>query len=118
MSKIQMVDLISQYKKIKSEVQEEINKVLDKVQFINGPVVKEFQADLEAYLGVQHVISCANGTDALQIIMMAHDFPKGSEVLVPSYTYVATVEVIALLGFRPVFVEVCPKSFNRILCKR
>ena len=110
--KIQMVDLVSQYAKIKEEVKAELNEVLDSAMFINGPAVHAFQAALEEYLGVRHVIPCANGTDALQIIMMAHDFPKGAEVLVPSYTYVATVEVIALLGFKPVFVEVCPKSFN------
>ena len=107
-----MVDLISQYQNIKDEVQHEINQVLDTAAFINGPVVKAFQEDLEAYLKVKHVIPCANGTDALQIIMMAHDFPKEAEVLVPSFTYVATVEVIALLGFKPVFVEVDEHSFN------
>ncbi|HEY9117991.1 MAG TPA: DegT/DnrJ/EryC1/StrS family aminotransferase [Roseivirga sp.] len=112
MSDIQMVDLISQYQNIKTEIQAEINKVLDSATFINGPIVKEFQASLESYLNVKHVIPCANGTDALQIIMMAYDFPKGSEVLVPSYTYVATVEVIALLGLKPVFVEVDPNTFN------
>ncbi len=112
MEPIRMVDLVGQYDKIREEVKEELNKVLDSAAFINGPAVQEFQADLEAYLNVNHVIPCANGTDALQIIMMAHNFPKGSEILVPSYTYVATVEVIALLGFKPVFVEVCPKSFN------
>ena len=110
--KIQMVDLVSQYANIKEEVKSELDQVLDSAMFINGPAVHRFQADLEAYLDVKHVIPCANGTDALQIIMMAYDFPKGAEVLVPSYTYVATVEVIALLGFKPVFVEVCPKSFN------
>ena len=107
-----MVDLISQYKNIKQEVLDEMSQVLDHAQFINGPVVKEFQNNLELFLNVDHVIPCANGTDALQIIMMAYDFPKGAEVLVPSYTYVATVEVVALLGLKPVFVEVCPKSFN------
>lgn len=112
MKKIQMVDLISQYESIKAEVKTELDRVLDSAMFINGPLVKEFQADLERYLEVKHVIPCANGTDALQVIMMAHDFPKGAEVLVPSYTYVATVEVIALLGFKPVFVEVYPDSFN------
>jgi len=110
--KIQMVDLISQYQKIKDEVKAELDRVLDSAMFINGPLVKEFQADLEQYLGVKHVIPCANGTDALQVTMMAYDFPAGAEVLVPSYTYVATVEVIALLGFKPVFVEVYPDSFN------
>lgn len=112
MEQIRMVDLIGQYKKIKEEVMLELNKVLDTASFINGPAVRDFQSDLEDYLKVNHVIPCANGTDALQIIMMAYDFPKESEVLVPSYTYVATVEVIALLGLKPVFVEVCPKSFN------
>lgn len=107
-----MVDLISQYQDIKEEIRTEFDRVLDSAMFINGPLVKEFQVDLETYLGVDHVIPCANGTDALQVIMMAYDFPKGSEVLVPSYTYVATVEVIALLGFKPVFVEVYPDSFN------
>ncbi len=112
MKKIQMVDLISQYEDIKEEVKAEFDRVLDTAMFINGPLVKEFQADLEAYLDVKHVIPCANGTDALQVIMMAYNFPKGAEVLVPSYTYVATVEVIALLGFKPVFVEAYPDSFN------
>lgn len=112
MKKLQMVDLVSQYAKIKEEVKAELNEVLDSAMFINGPAVHGFQAALEKYLDVKHVIPCANGTDALQIIMMAYDFPKGSQVLVPSYTYVATVEVIALLGYTPVFVEVCPKTFN------
>lgn len=107
-----MVDLIGQYAKIKEEVKSELNEILESAMFINGPAVHKFQSSLEEYLGSKNVIPCANGTDALQIIMMAHNFPKGAEVLVPSYTYVATVEVIALLGFKPVFVEVCPKSFN------
>jgi UDP-2-acetamido-2-deoxy-ribo-hexuluronate aminotransferase len=111
-NKIQMVDLIGQYAKIKEEVNIEINKVLENATFINGPSVHEFQKALEAYLGVKHVIPCANGTDALQVIMMAYDFPKGAEVIVPSFTYVATVEVIALLGLTPVFVEVYPDTFN------
>ncbi|MHA7099847.1 DegT/DnrJ/EryC1/StrS family aminotransferase [Roseivirga pacifica] len=112
MEPIRMVDLVGQYAKIKEEVKPEIDKVLESATFINGPVVHEFQANLEEYLGARHVIPCANGTDALQIIMMAHNFPKGAEVLVPSFTYVATVEVIALLGFKPVFVEVYPDTFN------
>ena len=111
-NKIQMVDLVSQYAKIKDEIRIELDKVLDRAMFINGPAVREFQTDLENYLGVKHVIPCANGTDALQVIMMAYDFPKGAEVLVPSYTYVATVEVIALLGLKPIFVEVYPDTFN------
>ena len=112
MKEIRMVDLVGQYAKIKDEVKAEIDQVLESAMFINGPAVHQFQNDLQHYLGIKHVIPCANGTDALQVIMMAYDFPKGAEVLVPSFTYVATVEVIALLGLRPVFVEVCPKSFN------
>jgi dTDP-4-amino-4,6-dideoxygalactose transaminase len=112
MKSIQMVDLVSQYDRIKEEIKTEIDKVLDSASFINGPSVKEFQKGLEDYLNVKHVIPCANGTDALQVIMMAYDFPKGSEVIVPSFTYVATVEVIALLGLTPVFVEVYPDTFN------
>lgn len=107
-----MVDLISQYQNIKEEIKAEFDRVLESAAFINGPLVKEFQTDLEQYLDVKHVIPCANGTDALQVAMMACYFPKGAEVLVPSFTYVATVEVIALLGFKPVFVEVYPDSFN------
>lgn len=107
-----MVDLKGQYAKIKDEIKVEFDRVLDSAAFINGPLVKEFQSDLENYLNIKHVIPCANGTDALQVAMMAYDFPKGSEILVPSFTYVATVEVIALLGFKPVFVEVYPDSFN------
>ena len=110
--KIQMVDLKGQYEQIKDEIRSEFDKVLDSAAFINGLVVKEFQADLEQYLRVKHVIPCANGTDALQIAMMAYNFPKNAEILVPSFTYVATVEVIALLGFKPVFVEVEPDTFN------
>ena len=112
MKEIRMVDLVGQYAKIKDEVKEEVNNILESAAFINGPAVHNFQTSLEKYLDVKHVIPCANGTDALQIIMMAYDFPKGSEILVPSYTYVATVEVIALLGFKPVFVEVYPDTFN------
>ncbi|PIQ47524.1 MAG: transcriptional regulator [Cytophagales bacterium CG12_big_fil_rev_8_21_14_0_65_40_12] len=112
MKSIQMVDLVSQYDRFKEEIKTEIDKVLDSASFINGPSVKEFQKGLENYLNVKHVIPCANGTDALQVIMMAYDFPKGSEVIVPSFTYVATVEVIALLGLIPVFVEVYPDTFN------
>ena len=80
-NKIQMVDLVSQYAKIKDEIRIELDKVLDSAMFINGPAVHEFQADLEELLEVKHVIPCANGTDALQVIMMAYDFPKGAEVL-------------------------------------
>ena len=109
---IQMVDLIGQYQKIKSEVDEAVLEVIESAAFINGPKVKEFQASLEAYLGVKHVIPCANGTDALQIALMALDLRPGDEVIVPAFTYVATAEVIALLNLSPVMVDVDPETFN------
>ena len=111
MKKIQMVDLISQYQKIKPAVDEAIGEILTTAQFINGPEVKGFQSELEDYLGVKHVIPCANGTDALQIAMMALGLKPGDEVITPSFTYIATVEVVALLGLKPVFVEVDDKTF-------
>jgi len=111
MKKIQMVDLISQYEKIKPAVDEAIEGILATAQFINGPEVKGFQSELEDYLGVKHVIPCANGTDALQIAMMALGLKPGDEVITPSFTYIATVEVVALLGLKPVFVEVDDKTF-------
>ena len=112
MKKIQMVDLISQYEKIKPEVQTAIDDILDNAQFINGPDVKSFQSELEAYLGVKHVIPCANGTDALQISMMALGLKPGDEVITPSYTYIATTEVIGLLRLKPVFVDCEKDTFN------
>jgi len=112
MGKVQMVDLFSQYKRIKTEIDQAILDTVAEGKFINGPAVREFADDLENYLGVEHVIPCANGTDALQIAMMAYGWRSGSEILVPSWTYVATVEVIALLGLKPIFVEVDPKTFN------
>ncbi|TNE75362.1 MAG: DegT/DnrJ/EryC1/StrS family aminotransferase [Bacteroidetes bacterium] len=111
MKKIQMVDLISQYEKIKPEVDRAISGVLETAQFINGPEVRSFQSELESYLGVKHVIPCANGTDALQIALMALDLKPGDEVITPSFTYIATTEVIALLGLKPVFVEVEQDTF-------
>lgn len=111
MKKIQMVDLISQYQKIKPAIDEAIGGILETAQFINGPEVKGFQSELEEYLGVKHVIPCANGTDALQIAMMALGLKPGDEVITPSFTYIATVEVVALLGLKPVFVEVDDKTF-------
>ncbi len=110
--KIQMVDLKGQYEKIREEVNSGIQNVLDSGAFINGPAVKEFQADLENYLGVKHVIPCANGTDALQIAMMALGLKAGDEVITASFTYVATAEVIGLLGLTPVLVDVDPETFN------
>lgn len=110
--KIQMVDLKSQYQKIKAEVDKEIQEVIENTAFINGPAVKEFQNDLEKYLKVKHVIPCANGTDALQIAMMALDLKPGDEVITADFTYVATAEVIGLLGLTPVLVDVNPETFD------
>lgn len=107
-----MVDLKSQYRKIKKQVNTEFSKILDTAAFINGPVVHEFQQDFEQYLAVKHVIPCANGTDSLQIAMMALDLKPGDEVIVPSFTYVATAEVIALLGLTPIMTDVDPNTFN------
>jgi dTDP-4-amino-4,6-dideoxygalactose transaminase len=112
MKKIQMVDLKSQYEKIKSEVDKGIHEVIDSCAFINGPAVKTFQADLEDYLGVKHVIPCANGTDALQVSMMALGLKPGDEVITTSFTFIATAEVIALLKLTPVLVDVEPDTFN------
>ncbi len=110
--KLQMVDLQGQYKEIKDEVLENINEVLTTGAFINGPLVKKFQKNMETYLGVERVIPCANGTDALQIAMMALGLEPGDEVIVPAFTYVATAEVIALLGLTPVMVDVDSDTFN------
>jgi dTDP-4-amino-4,6-dideoxygalactose transaminase len=110
--KIQMVDLKSQYEKIKTEVDDGIQDVITNTAFINGPAVKEFQSDLENYLNVKHVIPCANGTDALQIAMMALDLKPGDEVITASFTYVATAEVIGLLGLTPVLVDVYEDTFD------
>jgi UDP-2-acetamido-2-deoxy-ribo-hexuluronate aminotransferase len=110
--KIQMVDLKGQYEKIKEEVDAGIQQVINSTAFINGPAVKEFQADFEKYLNVKHVIPCANGTDALQIAMMALDLKPGDEVITASFTYVATAEVIGLLGLVPVLVDVDPDTFD------
>jgi UDP-2-acetamido-2-deoxy-ribo-hexuluronate aminotransferase len=112
MDKIQMVDLQKQYKHIKNEINMAIQQVIDQSAFINGPDVKEFQNALEEYLGVRHVIPCANGTDALQIAMMALGLKPGDEVIAPDFTFIATVEVVALLGLKLVVVDVDPGTFN------
>ena len=112
MKKIQMVDLKGQYEFIKEEVQTSFNKVLSTTAFINGPAVKEFQEDLEHYLGVKHVIPCANGTDALQIALMGLKLQPGDEVITADFTFAATVEVISLLQLKPVLVDVDPRTFN------
>ena len=109
---IVMVDLKSQYQSIKTEIDSAIHKVLDSSGFINGPEVATFNEALAQYHGCSYAIGCANGTDALQIALMALDLQPGDEVLVPTFTYVATVEVIALLGLVPVMVDVYEDSFN------
>lgn len=110
--KIQMVDLKGQYMKIKPEVDAAIQNVIDNTSFINGPIVKEFAQNLSEYMGGCHVIPCANGTDALQIALMALDLKPGDEVIVPAFTYVASAEVIGLLGLTPVMVDVDYDTFN------
>jgi UDP-2-acetamido-2-deoxy-ribo-hexuluronate aminotransferase len=111
MDAIQMVDLKKQYRKIQADVDKAVLDVLESSAFINGKPVQEFATQLAAYLGVKHVIPCANGTDALQIAMMALDLKPGDEVITPSFTYVATTEVVALLRLKPVFVDVDPQTF-------
>ena len=106
-----MVDLHSQYDKIKDEIDQAIQEVVSSTKFINGPAVKAFADDLAAYLKVNYVIPCANGTDALQIAMMALNLQPGDEVIIPAFTYVATAEVIALLKLTPVMVDVDPRTF-------
>lgn len=112
MKKIQMVDLKSQYDQIKDTVNASIQEVLDTTSYINGPQVHSFQKNLETYLDVKHVIPCANGTDALQIIMMGMGLQPGDEVITADFTFAATVEVIALLQLTPVLVDVEPDTFN------
>ena len=112
MKKIQMVDLKGQYEVIKDTVNNSVIEVIESTAFINGPKVHEFQKNLEHYLGVKHVIPCANGTDALQIAMMGLGLKPGDEVITADFTFAATVEVIALLGLTPVLVDVNPETFN------
>ena len=112
MKKIQMVDLKSQYEKIKSTVDASIQEVLNTNTYINGPLVHQFQKNLEDYLGVKHVIPCANGTDALQIAMMGLDLKPGDEVITADFTFAATVEVIALLQLTPILVDVDLHNMN------
>jgi dTDP-4-amino-4,6-dideoxygalactose transaminase len=107
-----MVDLRGQYHKIKDEIDRAILSCVESTAYINGPDVKRFQENLEEYLRAKHVIPCANGTDALQVALMALPLEQGDEVIVPSFTYVATTEVIALLRLKPVMVEVDEDSFN------
>lgn len=112
MRKIQMVDLVSQYEKIQPEVDEAITQVIHSSAYINGPEVKAFQADLEKYLDVKHVIPCANGTDALQVALMALELDEGDEVITADFTFAATVEVIELLKLKSVLVDVEADTFN------
>lgn len=107
-----MVDLIGQYKKIKKEIDKAVIDVIESSAYINGPKVHEFQESLEKYLDVKHVIPVANGTDALQIALMGLGLKPGDEVIVPAFTYVATAEVIALLGLTPIMVDVDPDTYN------
>lgn len=107
-----MVDLKTQYHKIKEEVDKAVSEVIESAAFINGPEVKSFQMEMEQYLDVKHVIPCANGTDALQVSMMALGLEEGDEVITTTFTFVATVEVIALLKLKPVLVDVEPDTFN------
>jgi len=107
-----MVDLVGQYYKIKDEVDTAIQDVIASAAFINGPAVKAFQSDLEHYLNIKHVIPCGNGTDALQVALMALGLQPGDEVITTTFTFIATAEVIALLKLRPVLVDVCPNTFN------
>ena len=112
MRPIQMVDLIAQYQTIKEEVNASVLQTIESGAFINGPAVQQFKKQLEAYLNVRAVIPCANGTDALQIALMALDLAPGDEVIVPAFTYVATAEVIGLLRLQPIMVDVDPTTFN------
>jgi UDP-2-acetamido-2-deoxy-ribo-hexuluronate aminotransferase len=109
---IQMVDTKNQYLKIKKEVDSAIQSVIDSTQFIQGPAVKEFESNVQKYLGCKYAIGCASGTDALQIAMMAMGIKPGDEILTTPFTFVATTETIAILGARPVYVDIDPKTFN------
>lgn len=112
MKRIQMVDLQGQYLKIKDEIDAAVSSVISQAAFIQGPQVKSFSSALANYIHSPFVVTCANGTDALQIAMMALNLKPGDEVILPVHTYVATAEVIALLGLKPVFVDVRPDHFN------
>ena len=111
MRKIQMVDLGTQYLKIQDEVDAAMKEVILNSSFINGPAVKKFEQELAVYLDVPYVIGCANGTDALQVAMMALDLPPGSEIITPSFSYAALAEMIHLLGHKPVYCEVDPATY-------
>ncbi len=107
-----MVDLKTQYDKIKPEIDKAIQQVIDSAAFIKGPQIKQFEKELAYDLNINHVIGCGNGTDALQISLMALDLKQGDEVITPDFTFISTVEVIALLGLKPILVDVDPYTFN------
>jgi UDP-2-acetamido-2-deoxy-ribo-hexuluronate aminotransferase len=112
MKNIQMVDLIGQYQPIAEQIKSAFDHILNNASFINGADVKLFCQELAEFLAVKHVIPCANGTDALQIALMAYDFEPGDEIILPNFTYIATAEVIALLRLTPVYVDIDPLTFN------
>jgi UDP-2-acetamido-2-deoxy-ribo-hexuluronate aminotransferase len=112
MKKISMVDLHGQYQRIKPEIDQAIQRVIDSAVFVKGTEVKEFENELARYLGVKHVIACGNGTDALQISLMALGLKPGDEVITPDFTFISTVEVSVLLGLTPVLVDVDSGTFN------
>lgn len=112
MQSIQMVDLRTQYLRLKQEIDAAMQEVIDTTAFVKGPKVSEFEKNLANYLGAKHVIACANGTDALQIALMALGLKPGDEVIAPTFTFIASAEIIALLGLTPVLVDVEPDSFN------
>jgi UDP-2-acetamido-2-deoxy-ribo-hexuluronate aminotransferase len=112
MKEIQMVDLGSQYERLKPAIDSAIKRVIDSTAFIKGPDVESFEQEMAAYLGIDHVVACGNGTDALQIAMMALGLKPGDEVITTNFTFIATVEVVALLGLKPVLTDPCPDSFN------
>ena len=112
MKEIRMVDLHSQYLTIKDEIDTAISQVIQSTEFIHGYAVKQFQQNLENYLGAKHVIPCANGTDAIQIALMALNLSPGDEVITTDFTFIAAVEVVMLLGLKPVLVDVDPNTFQ------
>lgn len=114
MEQHRMVDLLTQYKRLQPELDKAMAEVLEQTAFINGPAVKSFQSSLQEYLNVKHVIPCANGTDALQIALMALDLQQGDEIITTTFTFIATVEVIALLKLKPVLVDVDPNTFTLV----
>jgi len=109
---MQFVDLKRQYDEYKDEIMAEIQKVLDKTAFINGPAVKELEAQMAEYCGVKHAIGCSSGTDALVLALMALEIPRDAEVIVPDFTFIATGETVSLMGARPVFADVRPDTYN------